>query len=244
MATTRIAIWSGPRNVSTALMYSFANRPDTVVVDEPLFGAFLHQTGVARPSREEALAAMSTNAQTVLQGLLAPQAAPVHMAKHMANHLEVLPLDAVRAFSNVILTRHPAAVIASYTKNIAAPTMLDLAYAHQVKLLQYLQANQLPVVVIDSDQLRKHPREALTALCKAVEIPFQPQMLRWPAGPRPEDGVWAKYWYANVHKSTGFAPYKPQRPEVSEALQPLLRQCLPLYKTLQQYLLPISVADE
>lgn len=245
MNVQRIALWSGPRNVSTALMYSFAQRADTRVLDEPLFGHFLEHTGVARPSRAEALAAMETNASTIFETqLLAPCDRPVLFVKHMANHLEGLPLSCLDDFTNVILTRHPADVITSYLANVETPTLLDLAYAQQVAVAQHLLAQGQMPIVLDSRHVLQQPAAALRALCQAIQLPFDAAMLKWEAGARPEDGVWANYWYQNVHKSTGFAPWKPKAAAVPEAQQALLNTCLPLYHQLKKHQLNIPGTDE
>ena len=141
MKTQRIALWSGPRNVSTAMMYAFAQRSDTRVMDEPLFGYFLEHTGVDRPSRTESLALYDTNAERVIrEQLLGPCDTPVLFQKNMANHLEGLDFGVLEEFQNVILTRKPADVITSYIKHIDSPTLLDLSYKHQAEILSYLQS--------------------------------------------------------------------------------------------------------
>ena len=245
MSTQRIALWSGPRNVSTALMYSFAQRSDMRVLDEPLFGWFLQHTGVDRPSRVEALAAMETDAAVVFrEQLLGPCDRPALFMKHMANHMVGLDYAQLEGFQNVILTRQPADVITSYIKNVETPTLLDLAYQQQAEILNYLQSRQLPVVVVDSRQVLQGPEATLKALCKALDSPWESAMLQWEPGARPEDGVWAKYWYHNVHKSSGFAPWKPKNEPVPSRLQPLLQACQPYYEQLRSALLITPDTDE
>ncbi len=201
-----IALWSGPRNVSTALMYSFANRNDCRVIDEPLFGYFLKQTNVWRPSRDETLEVMETNPEIVLRDMMIPDGKEFVFSKNMANHLEGLDINILARFRNVILTREPAAVLGSYRKKMQKPTALDLCYSHQLIILEYLRAHGLPFLVINSDHLRNDPERELRYLCDFLGIDFLESMLSWSAGSRDEDGVWAKYWYHHVHKSTGFAP--------------------------------------
>lgn len=211
------------------------------MLDEPLFGHFLKHTGVQRPSREEALAAMETDPLVVIEEqLLGKLDRPILFMKHMANHLEGLDLSFLKTFKNVILTRHPAGVIASYIKNIDTPTLLDLCYSHQVQVLHYLNSHELPVTVLDSAEILENPRNALTKLCHWCDIPFDDAMLSWKVGPRPEDGVWAKYWYHRVHQSTGFAPYMKTDQSVPERLQPLLKECIPLYEELLSHQLNLS----
>lgn len=245
MKTQRIALWSGPRNVSTAMMYAFAQRSDTRVMDEPLFGYFLEHTGVDRPSRTESLALYDTNAERVIrEQLLGPCDKPVLFQKNMANHLEGLDFGVLEEFQNVILTRKPADVITSYIKHIDSPTLLDLSYKHQAEILSYLQSRGLPVLVVDSTQVLRQPERMLKALCHALDLPWEPGMLTWEAGARPEDGVWAKYWYHNLHKSTGFAPWKPKNEPVPEHLHSLLDTCEPYYQQLRDALMITPETDE
>ncbi len=232
---TPIALWSGPRNVSTALMYYFAHRGDTRVWDEPLFAHFLKYSGVARPSREEVLATMETDAQKVLNAIFAAEGKPHRFLKNMANHLEGLDYGITRNFRNVILCRQPAAVLASYTKLIEQPTALDLGYSHQLRLLGYLSEWEIPYFILDSDELRKNPARELGELADYLQMPFDESMLSWPAGPLPEDGVWAKYWYHSVHQSTGFAAYEEKEYEVPAHLQQLLESSQKLYQQILKY---------
>ncbi len=184
MKSKTIALWSGPRNVSTALMYYFAHRGDTRIWDEPLFGYFLKQTGVWRPSREEVLGTMETNPEKVLHEIAMAEGQPFKFLKNMANHLEGLDYSITHNFKNVILCRQPAAVLASYTKQIEKPTALDLGYQHQLKLLQYLTEQQMPYFILDSDELRKNPAKELGELGKFSEMPFSEKMLNWPIARR------------------------------------------------------------
>lgn len=230
-----VSLWSGPRNCSTALMYSFAQRPDFKVVDEPLFGHFLRHTGVSRPSRDEVLQTMPWRREDVLAQF---QGDEEHVfLKHMANHLEGWPSEDFTAHRHVILTRHPRKVLKSYRAHISQPTALDLCYHHQLQWLEQCEANGWPVVVLDSDRLVERPKASLTALMLWLGLAFDPSMLEWPAGGRPEDGVWAKYWYHRVHASTGWAPSVAESgalPEVDEGFLPFIEELEPLYATLRQ----------
>ena len=162
----------------------------------------------------------------------------------MANHMVGLDYERLNAFQNVILTRQPADVITSYIKNVETPTLLDLAYQQQAEILQYLQTRNLPVIVIDSRQVLLRSEATLKALCEALGLPWDASMLTWQPGPRPEDGVWAKYWYHNLHKSSGFAPWKPKNEPVPARLQPLLEACEPYYQQLRKALLIAPETDE
>ncbi len=230
-----IALWSGPRNVSTALMYYFAHRGDSRVWDEPLFGYFLKHTGVWRPSRVEALATMEADAEKVLEDITAAEGGPFKFLKNMANHLEGLDYSITHNFQNVILCRQPSAVIASYTKQVEKPTALDLGYGHQLRLLGYLTDHSIPYYILDSDVLRKDPAKELGELAEFLGMPFSDSMLRWPAGALREDGVWAKYWYDNVHLSGGFAAYEEKEYMVPPHLVALLEDSQELFEQILKY---------
>lgn len=230
---SHIALWSGPRNISTALMYAFAQRSATTVYDEPLYGHFLAYTGVQRPDRTATMAALNCNGNQVLADLyVRPPEAGERFTKNIANHLVGLDWAFLANLKNIILIREPDRVIQSYTRQIEAPTELDLAYAVQRELFDYLKANACSVVVIDAKAVLQDPKRQLKALCQALGIAFDAAMLSWPAGARPEDGPWAKYWYAAVHKSTGFAPYNPRRADLPDRFAPLAEAC----KTHYDYL--------
>ena len=233
---TKIALWSGPRNISTAMMYSFANRGDTTVVDEPMFGYFLDHTGVWRPSREEVLATMETDSKKVVDALLEPKTdQPIFFMKHMANHLIDLDWDFTEGFKNIILTRNPKDMLLSYTKQVTEPTLLDTTYELQTQLVDFFISKNIDFVVLDSKSVLVDPKEQLTKLCEKIQIPFDTGMLEWPKGARPEDGVWAKYWYHSVHKSTGFGPYKEKAKELPDRLRPLYEACKPHFEKLKQF---------
>ncbi|MER7002530.1 HAD family hydrolase [Dactylosporangium sp. NPDC000555] len=226
--TVRVAMWSGPRNISTAMMRSFGARPDTVVVDEPLYAHYLAETGLEHPGREEILAAQPRRWQDAVAGLLAPVGAAVYYQKHMTHHL--LPMigrEWLGEVRNAYLIRDPAHVVASYAKVRGAPTLDDLGYRRQVEIFR---AHGGPVV--DAADVLRDPAGTLAALCGALGVPWDPRMLSWPAGRRETDGVWAPHWYAAVERSTGFAPYDPATPDVPPHLAPLVERAAPLYAEL------------
>ena len=217
-------------------MYSFAQRPDFGVVDEPLFAHFLKQTGVKRPSRAEVLATMPVERLHILPTL--ERSEPHVFLKHMANHLQGWPEpEDFAAHKHVILTRHPRKVLKSYRAHIDAPTALDLCYHHQLTWLERCEAEGWPVAVLDSDRLVAAPEQSLRSLMKWLGLEFDPRMLAWPAGPREEDGPWAKYWYQRVHASTGWekAPASDldSLPPVEERFLPLVAETEPLYESLR-----------
>jgi hypothetical protein len=231
----KIALWSGPRNISTALMYSFANRSDTAVVDEPLFGYFLKQTGVWRPSREEVLAAMETDPEKIIHSLLEPSTdMPVYFMKHMANQLIDLNLAFLDCFKNVILIRNPKDVLLSYSKQIEEPTLLDTAYKMQADLIDHLNETGTPFVVLNARNVLLNPEGQIRILCDKLNIDFQSSMLNWDAGRREEDGIWAKYWYDSVHESTGFGSYREKNEELPSSLTPLYEECMEYYGKLER----------
>jgi len=232
----KIALWSGPRNISTAMMYSFGNRADTSIVDEPLFGYFLKQTGVWRPSREEVLATMETDASAIIKKLSNPNInSGIYFMKHIANHLIDLDWSFLKDFRNVILTRDPKKVLLSYEAYVKSPTILDLAYEIQLDLINYLKKNNLHCIVLDADQVLKDSERELKKLCIELSIPFDQKMLSWEPGPRKEDGVWAKYWYHNVHKSRGFKKGTKEEADLSSNLEQLYSKSLKIYNKILKH---------
>jgi hypothetical protein len=240
MTVTRISVWSGPRNISTALMYSFHQRHDTTVVDEPLYAHYLARSGVDHPGREEVLATQDRDGEAVIRDvILGSVATPVFFIKNMAHHLRGLDWSFLAELRNVILTRHPAEVLPSLIRQVPDPDLEGTGLPVQVELLDYILDRGDDPLVVDSRLLLQDPPGVLGALCERSGIPFDEAMLSWAAGPIPEDGVWAPYWYDGVHRSTGFAPYSPKNEEVPDRLRPLLAQALPLYERLAAYSLAV-----
>lgn len=224
--TKRIAVWSGPRNLSTAMMYSFANRSDCTAIDEPFYATYLSETGLNHPMRREILASQSDDPQRVIQSLNSPKT--LQYEKHMTHHMtRNVPRDWVRDLLNVFLIRHPARVIASYHVKRENPTFEDLGFEQQAELFDSFGG-----IVIDSNDIRNDPDSMMRALCRALDIPFEAAMLNWPAGPKPFDGVWAKHWYGAVHASTGFAGREGPLPEVAKENAPLMECALSIYERL------------
>ena len=235
----KLSVWSGPRNVSTALMYAFRQRPDTVVVDEPLYGHYLKVTRAEHPGDDEVLAAMDTDGgQVVWEVLLGPCERPVHFFKNMAHHLAGLDRGFLGGLTNVLLTRDPAEMLPSLARQLPNPTLRDTGLLYQTEILDHVLGQGLDPVVLDAKQLLLDPPGVLRSACDRLGIPFHEAMLRWPAGPKPEDGVWAKHWYANVHASTGFSPYNPRTGDFPERLKPLLEESVSLYERLRGYAIP------
>lgn len=237
----RLSVWSGPRNVSTALMYSFRQRPDTLVFDEPLYGHYLKVTGAPHPGLGEVMAALDDDGErAVKEVLLGPCRRPVHFFKNMAHHLTGLDRGFLEGITNVLLTRDPAEMLPSLATQLPEPTMRDTGLLRQAEILEHILDHGGVPIVLDAKELLTDPATVLQRLCERLEIPFQEAMLHWPPGPKPEDGAWAKYWYANVHASTGFAPYRPRTDPMPDHLKPLLERCEPLYGRLLRYAIPAS----
>ena len=226
-------MWSGPRNLSTATMRAWENRPDTVVVDEPLYAYYLASTGLDHPGRDEVIASQPTDWRTVVAMLTeAPLPAPatIQYQKHMTHH--VLPdvdLATLAPLRHAFLIRDPRRVLASYTQVREQPTLEDLGLPQQLALFRRFGGP-----VVDADDLLRHPRGVLTALCAALDVPFDAAMLSWPAGPRASDGVWAPHWYASVEASTGFGPYRESSPDLPDHLHALAEACRPYYEELRE----------
>lgn len=235
---TRISLWSGPRNVSTALMYSFRQRSDTTVVDEPLYAHSLVTGDIDHPGREAVIESQDPDGEAVVRDvLLGSYPTPVVFFKNMASHLVGLDRAFLSQLHNVLLTRDPAEMLPSFIKQVPEPTLDMTGLPLQIELLdRALDAGQDPLV-LDSRLLLTDPPSVLGQLCERIGIPFEESMLAWEAGPVPEDGVWAEYWYDSVHRSTGFAPYRPKDEAVPERLEPLLARATPLYERLVAYAL-------
>jgi hypothetical protein len=230
----RIAMWSGPRTVSTALMRAWENRADAVVVDEPLYGYYLDRTGTPHPGRDEVIASMPTDWREVLAGLTRgplPAGKTVYYQKHMTHHLlPEVDRGALAGLSHAFLIREPRQLLASYARVRSEPALADLGLAQQAEIFRSFGGP-----VIDSGDILRRPRVALEALCDALGVGFDPAMLSWPPGPRATDGVWARYWYGGVQGSTGFGAYRESGAELPPRLAGLAVACQPFYEELAAY---------
>ncbi len=235
----RIAMWSGPRNLSTALMYAFAARGDCAVWDEPFYAAYLAATGIAHPMRDQVIAAGERDPARVAAACAgpAPEGKPLWYQKHMTLHmLPGFPLDFMAACVNVFLIRHPARVVASYAAKREDPTLDDIGFRQQAELFDR-EAQRLGAAppVVDSADIRADPAGALARLCARLGIPFTEAMLSWPAGPKPYDGAWAPHWYHAVHASTGFDRAEGPLPDLPPAWRHLADRALPFYERLRSH---------
>ncbi len=229
----RINLWASPRNLSTALMYSFAQRSDTQVFDEPLYAHYLRVSGAIHPGREEILASQEKEGEKVVRELiLGPHPKPVAFFKQMTHHLLELDRHFMASCKNVLLIRDPASFISSYAKVIPHPRMADIGIEEQWNLCQQLQATDSLTAVLDARQILLDPQAVLTQLCERLAIPFQQNMLHWQPGPLAQDGVWAPHWYKNVHSSTGFQPYQEKEISIPSHLQDLVAEADFFYQKL------------
>ncbi len=234
--TRRVQCWSGPRNISTALMYAWAQRSDTTVVDEPLYAAYLARFDRGHPLTAEVLAAQATDpAEVIERVILGPCDTPVLFCKQMAHHLRGLDTGFLAHTENILLTRHPSDMLQSLSMQLPHCDLDDTGLPEQVALLDAILAQGGRPVVVDSRVLLREPAAILPELCERVGVGFDPAMLSWPSGPKPYDGVWAPAWYDNVHRSTGFEPYRPKEGRVAERLEPVLAAALPLYDRLAEF---------
>ena len=241
-STKRICLWSGPRNISTALMYSFAQRPDTIVFDEPLYGYYLEQTKAKEyhPGADEVMNLMECDGSKVIDFMMGDFPSEVLFFKNMCHHLLDLDRSFMKDTINLILTRHPAQVITSFSKEIPNPTLLDIGIKTQADLLHELQKRNANVLVIDSNDLLKFPAQYLKLLCEKLDISFSEKMLVWEKGPKEYDGCWAPHWYKNVHQSTGFQPYEEMSLNVPAHLNDLLQEAIPYYEQLKLHSLVLD----
>ena len=234
-APLRIHMWSGPRNISTATMYAFRQRSDTLVVDEPLYASYLAATGANHPVAADVIASQERDPQKVIaQQFRGPAAKPVVFFKQMTHHLLDLDRSFLREGRHFLLIRDPRSMLPSLGRVLSAPQLEDTGLALHLDLYQTLLDMGQEPAVVDSRLLQNHPEAVLRLLCRHLGIPFEPAMLSWPAGPKPEDGVWAPHWYAAAHQTTGFNPWVAPAEPFPDHLNDLLQECLPYYTALRQ----------
>ncbi|MCO6459747.1 MAG: hypothetical protein J5I93_31020 [Pirellulaceae bacterium] len=243
-APLRLAMWSGPRNISTAMMRAWGNRPDTVVCDEPLYAHYLQATGLQHPGGAETIAAHETDWQRVVDWLTGPLPAgkSVFYQKQMAHHLlPQIGRDWLDQLTHCFLIRQPSEMLTSLLEFLPHPTLADTGLPQQVEIFERVarRLGRTPPV-LDARDVLQDPGRVLARLCDQVGVAFDERMLHWPPGPRATDGVWAKYWYQKVEQTTGFAPYRPKPEVVPDHLQGLLAECQPLYERLYRHRLAAS----
>lgn len=234
-----IAMWSGPRNISTAMMRSWENRSDTYVCDEPLYAHYLNETRLDHPGRDEVIASQPTDWQAVVKWLTGPvpEEKSIFYQKHMTHHL--LPnigRDWLNQVTNVFLIRDPRDMMTSLAKVLPKVRLTDTGMSQQWEIFRQVQTQTGSTpAVIDARDVQNHPESVLPQLCESVDVAFDPAMLQWPTGPRATDGIWAKHWYAAVEKSTRFEPYKSKNESVPEELSEILDECIAIYDRLAEY---------
>jgi hypothetical protein len=234
--TLRINVWSSPRNLSTALMYSWRQRADTTVVDEPLYAHYLSVTGREHPGAEEVLAAQCHDGDAVVRDVvLGEYPTPIVFFKQMAKHLVGLDRGFLPVCRNVLLTRDPHDMLTSFQVQIPDATLADTGFPEMIEILDVLLAAGERPIVIDTKLLLQDPRAVLSELCRRLGVDFDDVMLSWPPGPKPEDGVWAPHWYDSVHRSTGWQPWRSKNTRLLPSVVPAYEQSLPLYDRLVPY---------
>lgn len=240
-APIRIAMWSGPRNISTAMMRSWGNRDDTVVIDEPFYAYYLRATGKKHPGADEVIASGETNWRKVVEQLTGPlpesrHKGPSHIffQKQMTHHLlPEVDRQWLGAVTNCFLIRDPAEVITSYIKKNDDPALEDLGFVQQAEIFDWVkQKTGSAPTVVDAKDFLRNPERMLRVLCEAVGVEFDGAMLSWPPGLRESDGVWAKHWYGEVARSTSFQPYRPKYEPVPERLREIEQRCRECYERL------------
>lgn len=232
----KLNLVSSPRNRSTLLMYSFAQRSDIEVVDEPFYAHYFKWSKTEHPGRDEVLKDQSSNIKLVQDKLLENNS-PVLFIKNMAHHYREDDFKYLLDLTNILYIRDPRAIIRSYNRVIEKPSSKDVGIQQVKRIYDYLVAHGKKTIILDSDDLIANPAKVLSALCKELKISFENDMLGWQAGPKPYDGCWAKHWYASVHQSTGFIVQKKRDVEIelSPALEQLALECMPAYETLKQH---------
>lgn len=235
--TLRIAMWSGPRNISTAMMRSWENRPDTEVVDEPFYAYYLANTQSPHPYFEEILASQRHGYAAVASELTeSPCVNPIQYQKQMTHHmLESVDLSWTRSIKHCFLIRDPAEVVNSYTNSRGVCSALDIGIIRQYELYQEISSiTGQAIPVIDSNDVLRNPDKILRLLCASLELEFSEAMLHWPKGKRASDGVWASHWYHNVEKSTGFAPYSEKQFTLNSGQTKVVAEVQPFYQKLYE----------
>ncbi len=232
-----IQLISGPRNISTAMMYAFAQRSDTVVVDEPFYASYLHDNpAIHHPGRAEIISMQPIDPLKVIDTLLKDSIESKFLfVKNMAHHCSGYDLSYMLDHRSIFLIRHPALILRSFAKVIDSPTAEDIGLKREWELYEMMLKNStFKPVILDSAELLKNPVDIMCKLCDALDIPFEQEMMEWKAGPIKEDGVWAPHWYANVHQSTGFKQTHTEIPVLGGSLKKIENQVMPFYEALRQ----------
>ncbi len=234
---TILAMWSGPRNISTAMMYAFANRLDCEAWDEPFYGFSLKHKGNDHPMRDEIIASMETDWDKLVHACTTPSAKPLLYQKHMTHHmLDGYDRSFILTLTNAFLIRNPARVLASYAQKWTDVDLHAIGFIEQAEIFDVVaqKLGHAPPVV-DADDILANPRGVLTKLCSACGIGFDDAMLHWPNGPKTCDGVWAPHWYNAAWDSTGFSLPPKKQVELPIALQHIADQAKPYYEAIRKH---------
>jgi hypothetical protein len=239
IAPIRVAMWSGPRNISTAMMRAWGNRPDTCIVDEPFYAFYLKATGKKHRGADEVIATGETDWRKVVTQLTSPlpNGKRIFFQKQMTHHLlPEVDREWLGGVTNCFLIRDPRNVIVSYIKKQEDPALEDLGFVQQAEMFDFVRehTNAIPTIV-DAKDVLENPERVLRLLCQAVGVEFIRSMLSWPPGLRDTDGIWAKYWYGEVAKSTSFQPYRPRHDEVPRHLLEIHKRCRECYDRLYEH---------
>ncbi len=236
--SVRIAMWSGPRNISTAMLRSWGNRSDSFVCDEPLYAHYLEQTGLDHPGRDEVIAHHEPDWRKVADWLTGPipEGKAVFYQKHMAHHLlPTIERDWLSKLIHCFLIRDPREMLTSLIKHLPDPKLEDTGLPQQVEISRFVERTTGKTSpIVDARDVLENPRRMLEKLCDAVGVSFTDRMLSWPPGPRETDGIWAKHWYEAVERSTGFQPYRPKKEAIPARFQDLLAKCVGYYDELHE----------
>ena len=233
-----IAMWSGPRNLSTALMRSFENRSDSFVSDEPFYPFYLYKTGHHHPMKDKIIESGQINYNQIIKSITGtiPHSKKIWYQKHMAHHiLSGLDFNWIKKMNNCLLIRHPKDVILSYSKKNVIESIYQLGYLQQIEIYKMLAKEMgTPPIIIDAQDLLREPKKMLVEICKNLRITFDDKMLSWPQGVRKTDGIWGRHWYKQVEASTGFKPYVKTNRIIPSQYQDLYNECMEYYNFLYQ----------
>ena len=238
MSRTIIAMWSGPRSLSTAMMRSFENRADTDVFDEPFYAHYLEKTGIDHPGRDLVLRSQNTNWNDIVDICIGsiPNGKSIWYQKHMAQHnLKGCSINWISSVKNCVLIRDPLYVISSYGEQFPVDNEDLLGYKQQSEIVQYIEKEigETPPI-IDATDILKDPENSLKSLCHEMDIKFSHKMLKWPSGGRDSDGVWAPYWYNSVNNSTGFKPFQEKDIKLDKKLSHIYKSCMKYYQDMYE----------
>ena len=231
----KVACWSGPRNISTALMRSWSSRNDTFVSDEPFYSYYLKETGLNHPMAEKILKAYPVTKTEIIKDLTSdiPDRKKIWYQKHMAHHIvNIKDLSWLNYFENCILIRHPRDVINSYVKKNKLSSVFDLGYPQQLMILDFLKRERLKFHVISSDNFLKNPKKGLNEWCDSLKIDFQSDMLSWEKGPHKNDGIWGIHWYDNINNSKKFIHFKKNHSDEYKKYKSIYNEAKKIYKKI------------